>query len=169
MVDDLSGTDNSAASIRRSGAEVVLARDHGGRGRANAFGDLDGAIADFFTVEVFTPTTRSGCLPWGSIVTTIGKKVATEVIMTHVGVRELKNRASEIIRSVRDGGAEYTITVHGKPVAVLRPMDDFEVERMGSRRRSAALARMDARGQRVRAAWVSDQTAVELVEEQRRG
>jgi len=43
--------------------------------------------------------------------------------MPRVGVRDLKNRASEILRSVREEGAEYVITYQGRPTAVLLPVD----------------------------------------------
>ena len=48
--------------------------------------------------------------------------------MPRVGVRELKNRASEILRTVREEGAEYIITYQGRPTAVLLPIDIDEEE-----------------------------------------
>lgn len=42
--------------------------------------------------------------------------------MPEIGVRQLKNEASEIIRAVREEKAEYIITLRGQPVAVLRPI-----------------------------------------------
>ncbi len=41
-----------------------------------------------------------------------------------VGVRELKIRASEIVRAVRRSGARYTITYRGRPVGVLLAVDE---------------------------------------------
>ena len=38
-----------------------------------------------------------------------------------IGIRELKNQTSSIVRRVREEAAEYVITHHGQPVAVLRP------------------------------------------------
>ena len=38
-----------------------------------------------------------------------------------IGVRELKQRASEILRRVREDGASYAITYRGKVVARLEP------------------------------------------------
>ena len=43
---------------------------------------------------------------------------------TTIGVRELKNQASRIVRAVREEMAEYVITLQGKRVAVLRPVTD---------------------------------------------
>lgn len=50
-----------------------------------------------------------------------------------VGVRELKNKATQLVRSVKDG-AEYVVTVNGTPVAVLRPYtpDDAAADRANS-------------------------------------
>ena len=38
--------------------------------------------------------------------------------MPSVGVRELKNNATRIVRAVREEQAEYVVTVDGRPVAV---------------------------------------------------
>lgn len=43
--------------------------------------------------------------------------------MPEIGVRQLKNEASEIIRAVREEKVEYIITLRGQPVAVLRPIE----------------------------------------------
>jgi len=40
-----------------------------------------------------------------------------------IGVRELKKRASEIIRNVWKRRARYTITYRGRPVGILLPLD----------------------------------------------
>lgn len=45
--------------------------------------------------------------------------------MPQIGIRQLKNATSEIIRSVHDDGVEYVVTHHGRPVAVIRPVDDL--------------------------------------------
>lgn len=84
-----------------------------------------------------------------------------------IGVRELKNQASKIVRAVREEAAEYIITVNGQPVAVLRPLifdDDQEKEA----EIELELAEMRELAQEIGAAWTSDKTGVELVAEQRR-
>jgi prevent-host-death family protein len=48
--------------------------------------------------------------------------------MPRVGVRELKNRTSEILRTVREEGAEYVITYQGRPAAVLLPLGEEDLE-----------------------------------------
>jgi len=87
---------------------------------------------------------------------------------TRIGVRELKNQASEVLRAVREENAEYVVTVRGRPVAVLRPLTDedrlrherFEVER--------ELEEMEALAKQIADLWQSPHTAVELVSAQRR-
>jgi len=48
--------------------------------------------------------------------------------MPKVGIRELKNRTSEILRAVREEGAEYIITYQGRPAAILLPIDEEDLE-----------------------------------------
>ena len=48
--------------------------------------------------------------------------------MALIGIRELRERASEVIRRVREEKAEYIITYQGQPVAVLLPVDTEAVE-----------------------------------------
>ena len=43
--------------------------------------------------------------------------------MPEIGIRQLKNDASEILRAVREEKVEYIITLRGQPVAVLRPLE----------------------------------------------
>jgi prevent-host-death family protein len=50
-----------------------------------------------------------------------------EVYMVSVGVRELKRRASELIRMVRENGSEIQVTYHGKVVALLVPAASKEI------------------------------------------
>jgi prevent-host-death family protein len=45
-----------------------------------------------------------------------------------VGVRELKNRTSEIVRAVRERGAQYIVTHQGHPVGLLLPIDETSLE-----------------------------------------
>lgn len=45
-----------------------------------------------------------------------------------IGIRELKNQTSSIVRQVREKAAEYVITHHGQPVAILRPIQAEDTE-----------------------------------------
>ena len=85
-----------------------------------------------------------------------------------IGVRELKNQTSRIVRAVREQMAEYVITVRDEPVAVLRPLTDKDVQRLRQAEIDETLAEMKALAQQVAAAWVSPKSGVELVSEQRR-
>ena len=44
-------------------------------------------------------------------------------MMRQVGLRELRDRASKILREVREQKSEYVITHRGRPVALLIPVD----------------------------------------------
>ena len=49
-----------------------------------------------------------------------------------IGVRELKNQATRILRAVREEMAEYVITLHGEPIAILRPLTEEEINDVAS-------------------------------------
>ncbi len=87
---------------------------------------------------------------------------------TTIGVRELKNQTSRIIRAVREEMSEYVVTLRGEPVAVLRPLTEEEAKRLRQVEIDAALAEMKALAQEVAFAWTSEKSGVELVAEQRR-
>lgn len=81
--------------------------------------------------------------------------------MAEVGIRELKNRTSEIVREVREEQAEYVITYRGQPVARLVPIVTEEDA-------GQALEELERLSQEVSAQWKSDKSAVELLTEMRR-
>ena len=87
---------------------------------------------------------------------------------TTIGVRELKNHTSRVIRAVREEMSEYVVTLRGEPVAVLRPLTDQEAQRLRQAETDAAVAEMKALAQEVAAAWRSEQSGVDLIDEQRR-
>jgi prevent-host-death family protein len=89
-------------------------------------------------------------------------------VPTTIGVRELKNQASRVIRAVREEMAEYVITVRDEPVAVLRPLTDEDRQKLRQTEIDNALAEMKALAQQVAAAWESPKSGTELVGEQRR-
>lgn len=94
--------------------------------------------------------------------------------MVYVGVRELKNDASEVIRAVREERAKYIVTYHGRPVAIILPVDpsqqavDIAASVAGAVDDADYWAEMDALRAEIDAKWQSDKSAVELVAEQRR-
>ena len=85
-----------------------------------------------------------------------------------IGVRELKNHVSRVIRAVREEMAEYVVTLRGEPVAVLRPLTEEEAQQLRQTETDERLAEMKTLAQEVAAAWISDKSGVELVAEQRR-
>lgn len=85
-----------------------------------------------------------------------------------VGIRELKNNTSSILREVREELAEYVVTVHGEPVAILHPITPADAKRLRQEEIEIALAEIEAFAKLVAEAWVSEKTGVELVDEQRR-
>jgi len=85
-----------------------------------------------------------------------------------IGVRELKNQISRVIRAVREEMTEYIVTLRGEPVAVLRPLTEEEARRLHQVEIGKTMAEMKALAQEVAAAWTSNTSGVELVTEQRR-
>lgn len=85
-----------------------------------------------------------------------------------IGVRDLKNRASEIVRDVHEREAEYIVTLRGEPVAVLRPIAQNNERELRQAERKEALAKLDDLAEQITRSWRSPKTAVKLVEEQRR-
>jgi prevent-host-death family protein len=49
--------------------------------------------------------------------------------MSLIGVRELRQRTTEILRQVREKKAEYIITQQGRPVALLLPVNTAAIEK----------------------------------------
>ncbi len=85
-----------------------------------------------------------------------------------IGIRDLKNRASEIVRDVHEQEAQYIVTLRGEPVAVLRPLSDKSERELRQAERIEALAKVDALAEQIAKAWRSPKSAAELVDEQRR-
>jgi prevent-host-death family protein len=46
-----------------------------------------------------------------------------------IGIRELKSRASEVVRAVKEERTRYVVTQRGKPVAAIIPMDAVPPEK----------------------------------------
>jgi prevent-host-death family protein len=84
-----------------------------------------------------------------------------------VGVRELKNDTSQIIRAVREDQTEYIVTYHGEPVAVILPLAASRLAAAATPSNELRAALADLRAQ-IAARWDAEQSAVELLEQQRR-
>jgi prevent-host-death family protein len=87
-----------------------------------------------------------------------------------VGVRELKTRASEIVRNVRERRARYTITYRGQPVGVLIPLDQTTAEPpiAGSVSAESAWDELVRLGKEIGREWHSPLTSTQLLSEMRR-
>lgn len=85
--------------------------------------------------------------------------------MAEVGIRELKQRTSEVLRRVRENKESVTITHHGRAVARLVPVED-EVERKAAA--SRVWVEMDELARQIGASWLAGASAVEAIQEQRR-
>jgi len=87
--------------------------------------------------------------------------------MSDIGIRELKARASEIIRSVRERRARYLITYRGRPVAALIPLEGSQgpVVLEGE---SGTWERLTQIGEEIGQGWQSPQSSTELLSESRR-
>lgn len=85
-----------------------------------------------------------------------------------IGVRELKNRASEIVRDVHEQKAEFIVTLRGEPVAVIRPLTEKSGRELLQAEEDEALAEVDRLAEKIARAWRSPKSALELLEEQRR-
>jgi prevent-host-death family protein len=82
--------------------------------------------------------------------------------MITVGIRELKQQASELVRIVRETGKEIQVTYHGKVVALLVPVEQTISED------NEAWASLDSLAARVGASWPRDLSAAQAVSENRR-
>jgi prevent-host-death family protein len=87
--------------------------------------------------------------------------------MAEIGVRELKTRASEIVKSVREQGARYLVTYRGKAVGILMPLDKAEA---GETYPQEAIAwkQLVELGEKIGRDWQSPMTSAELLSEMRR-
>lgn len=81
------------------------------------------SISSLATAPVDIAQLRAHTLDVVTDVTTNGGYLVVET-----GVRELKIRASEIIRAVRERRVRYVITHRGKAVAILAPLDPVPAE-----------------------------------------
>jgi prevent-host-death family protein len=80
-----------------------------------------------------------------------------------VGIRELKQDASRILRRVRETGGEVAVTVRGEVVARL-----VHVATPRPRRGRSPWTQLDALAREIGRSWPKGTTAAEAVREQRR-
>ena len=85
--------------------------------------------------------------------------------MRQVGIRELKQRTSDILRRVRQGRESVDITYRGRVVARLVPVEEAPRKRAEA---AAVWAEMDQLAAEIGARWPAGLPAEEAVAEQRR-
>ena len=83
--------------------------------------------------------------------------------MVTVGIRELKQQASELVRMVRETGKEVQVTYHGQVVALLIP-----VRRTRKEDDTDAWTKLDNLAAEIGARWPKGVSAVDAVSEARR-
>jgi prevent-host-death family protein len=83
--------------------------------------------------------------------------------MVTVGIRELKQQTSELIRLVRETGSEIQVTYHGQVVALLVP-----VKKPKSKTASRAWTQLDSLAAEISANWKKGVSATRAVSEGRR-
>ena len=92
--------------------------------------------------------------------------------MSLIGVRELREQTSEVIRRVREERAEYVVTYQGRPVAVILPLDTAQAEaEMVKASKNAVLGnweRYERLADEIRRAWPADVSTQDLIDAVRR-
>ena len=83
--------------------------------------------------------------------------------MVTVGIRELKQQASELVRRVREKGDKVQVTYHGKVVALLIPVEQPE-----KKNKTRAWAELDLLAAEIGARWPKGVSAVDAITEGRR-
>ena len=73
--------------------------------------------------------------------------------MKTIGVRQLKNEATQIVRTVKEQNALYVITVNGQPVATLRPYSERDIAGMPRTQAAAELQEIERLAGAVGEAW----------------
>jgi prevent-host-death family protein len=81
-----------------------------------------------------------------------------------IGIRELKARASEVVRAVKEERARYVITQRGKPAAIIVPLDAAPPEKSAAE----VWERLLKIGEELGKGWQSEKSAVEILSEMRR-
>lgn len=85
--------------------------------------------------------------------------------MRSIGVRELKQHTSQILRQVRERGEEIQLTYRGRVFARLIPITPTKST---VKKAAAVWSDLDRLAAEIRAHWPADVTATEAVREGRR-
>lgn len=90
--------------------------------------------------------------------------------MPQIGIRDLKIYTSEIMRQVRDERARYIITYRGRPVGVLLPLPETEVEKqlLDEPLAMDPWEELTELGHEISAGWQSTKSSAEILSDMRR-
>ena len=92
--------------------------------------------------------------------------------MPAIGVRELHNRTTEVLRKVRESKEEYVVTHQGHPVAILLPVDTQRLEKAmleaGKQEARRAWERYERLAAEARRQWPSGQSSEAILDDVRR-
>jgi len=89
--------------------------------------------------------------------------------MPEIGIRDLKARATAIVRAVRERRARYLITYRGQPVGVLLPLEEGgPTEPVEGATSGSVWDELTALGEAIGREWQSPRTSTELLSEARR-
>jgi len=81
-----------------------------------------------------------------------------------IGIRELKAHVSEVVRAVKEQRDRYVITQHGKPAALIVPLDAAPPEKSADE----VWERLVELGEEIGKGWQNEKSAVEILSEMRR-
>ena len=84
--------------------------------------------------------------------------------MEEIGIRELKARASGIVRAVKEKRARYVVTQRGVPAALIIPLDAVVTKPSDDEVWERLLKIREELGK----GWQSEKSAVEILSEMRR-
>jgi prevent-host-death family protein len=90
--------------------------------------------------------------------------------MNEIGIKELKTRASAIVRTVREDQVQYVITHRGRPAALLVPIHGpvSALVKAGRVSDRAVWAELEQLGKEIGRGWQAPETSAELVSSMRR-
>ena len=88
--------------------------------------------------------------------------------MPIIGVRELREHTADILRKVRQDQAEYIVTYQGKPIALLVPVREEEMEKAMLHAGRKGLGRpwdsYAALAEKIRSEWPPDRSSQEVLD-----
>ena len=81
-----------------------------------------------------------------------------------IGIRELKIRASEVVRAVKEKRARLVVTQRGVPAALIIPLDAV----IPQQSTDEVWERLMELGEEIGKGWQNEKSAVEILSEMRR-